>query len=223
MMRIQHFIFGISSMAFCIYGVQAHESPVTKTPAMWYALGCEAYHKEDYARAYCLWQRACAVGGNRCVREQCAHNCRCAQKKLGLEESVAPWWQRMSERCAQVPLFLLQLIFLSAVYSALLFVYRGRRQRITRVLPAAVFAFAVVASGLFLVNWYISHARALGVVVQDQQVLYAGPSSDYPERGHLACGHMVELCDSRGEWYKVRSSACGVGWIARTALMSVKP
>lgn len=129
----------------------------------------------------------------------------------------------MSDRCARVPLFLLQLLFLSVLYSALLFVYRGRRQRVTRVLPATVFALVVVVSGLFLVNRYISDARVLGVVVQDQQVLYAGPGSDYPERGHLACGQTVELCDSRGEWYKVRSSACGIGWIARAALMSVKP
>jgi hypothetical protein len=195
----------------------------TKKPAAWYALGLQAYKKSDYAQACCLWQRACAVGGNATVRERCLHSCRCAYKKLGIEEPIIPWWQSVSDTCARVPLLFLQILFLLLLYAALLFVYRGRRQRITRAFSAILFTCAVVLSGLLLLNRYVSDARVLGVVVQDQQLLYAGPGSDYPERGFLACGQTVELCSLRGEWYKVRSSAREIGWMPRAALMSVKP
>lgn len=221
-------VLGVSMFFLCALSVHIQASCERtvceiKTPAAWYALGSEAYKKGKYAEACCLWQRACAVGGNSLMRERCAHNCQCVYKKLGLEEPVTPWWQRMSDAFARLPLLFLQMLFLVAFYSALLFIYRGRRQRITRVRAAAFFTCAVVLSGLLLLNWYFSDARAWGVVVQDQQLLYAGPGSDYPERGHLACGQTVELCNLCGEWYKVRSSAGGIGWIPRAVLMSVKP
>jgi hypothetical protein len=195
----------------------------TKTPAVWYALGSESYQKGDYAKACCLWQRACAVGGNATVRKNAEHNCRCAYKKLGLEAPVLPWWRNLSASCARLPLFFFQLLFLLFLYGALLFIYKGRRQRITRARSAVLFTCAVVLSGLLLLNRSLSDARVLGVVVQDQQLLYAGPDSDYPERGYLTRGQTVELCSIRGEWYKIRSSAREIGWIPRAALMSVKP
>jgi hypothetical protein len=221
-------VLGISLFFLCTLSVHVQASCesttcATKTPAAWYALGLQAYKNADYAQACCLWQRACAVGGSASVREKCAHNCSCAYKKLGLEEPTIFWWQRMSDMCARLPLLFLQILFLLALYSALLFAYRGRRQRITRALSATLFTCVVVISGLLLLNRYISDARVLGVVVQDQQLLYAGPGSDYPERGFLACGQTVELCSFRGEWYKVRSSAREIGWMPRAALMSVKP
>lgn len=194
-----------------------------KTPATWYSLGIKAYRNGDYARACCFWQRACAIGGNATVRERCAHNCRCVYKKLEIEEPVKPWWRCVSDFCARMPFLFMQIFFLMSLYGALLFVYRGRRQRKIRFVSALFFTGIVVFSGLLVLNRYVSDRQVFGVVVQDQQVLYAGPGSDYPERGCLTCGQTVELCNLRGEWYKVRSSAGGIGWMPRAALMSVKP
>lgn len=61
------------------------------------------------------------------------------------------------------------------------------------------------------------------VVVHEEQLLYAGPGSDYPVRGHVAQGQKVSVCDRRGEWYKIHSADGSVGWIARSALMMVRP
>jgi len=207
----------------CISSVYAHELSEQKTPAAWYALGCQAYHKGEYARACCLWHRACAVGGDATVRDRCVHNCRYACQKLTVEEPSVPWWYCFCESCTRIPRIFVQLLFLVILYSALFFACRARWQRKFRVAPTIFFVGAVLFSGLLAINYYCCDVRKLYLVVHDQQVLYAGPGSDYPERGHIPCGQTVDLCNCRGEWYKVRSLAGETGWLPRATCMSVKP
>lgn len=194
-----------------------------KSPAVWYALGCCAYKSGSYAYACAMWQRACVLGGDADIRQRCERNQRCAQEKLGLTVKEHHWWQSLDEWYARVPLFCVQLLFFCYWIVLLVFVYRRWQiKKIGKILGAALVGSLIVFSGA-LIYRYQQDSRTYAVVVREEQVLYAGPGSDYPIRVRVACGQTLSVRDRRGEWYKVSSADGIVGWITRSSLMMVRP
>lgn len=194
-----------------------------KSPAIWYALGCCAYKSGSYAYASAMCHRACALGGDADIRQRCERNQWCAQQKLGLTVPAHHWWQTVDAWYARVPLFCVQLFFLFYWLVLLVFVYRRWQvKKIGKTLGVVLVGSLIVFSGALLYR-YEQYSRTYAVVVCEEQVLYAGPGSDYPIRVHTASGHMLSVRDRRGEWYKVSTADGIVGWITRSSLMMVRP
>jgi uncharacterized protein YgiM (DUF1202 family) len=219
-----------TSQALAAYDAGNYEAAQTiyssisdKTPSTWYALGNCAYRSGRVAHAIALWQRAVLVGGDAEIRSRCEHNQACACQKLGLAQSEQRWWHALDAWYARIPLLYVQLLFLLVWFAVLLFVYPDCFVKKIKKRAVVASVAGILLFGSLLAYRYVLDASVSAVVVCEEQVLYAGPGSDYPVKGHAASGQNVTLCDRRGEWYKVSTADGTVGWITRGTLMMVRP
>jgi len=189
-----------------------------KNYMVWYNLGNCAYKKGDLQEALAYFRCArLALRGSGSNRTN--YNIEVVEKKLG-KNLQKLFINKISYLFDQMPLLIVQLIFLLAWCLLFFFIKNRNHGKKYRSLFFVATLFIALVSGIALGFKYYSINQRRGIVMKPQVTLFAGPDEQYHALNSLDQASHVIINDQRDNWFKVMSES-GSGWVMQDSIMVV--
>lgn len=205
---------------------QAHELYAAignKSAATWYNMGNCCFQLGNYVDAVACWHHA-QRGASGAVVEDIAYNIDIAEQKLGLEKQDQSIWTRISmhlkKRMNGFSLLMLQILFLLTWFALFFFIKKRKRGKKYRSLIIGILLMINVFFVLGLTLKYYDALQQKGVVMKQQNQIFAGPNEQYHVVGTLPIASCVKIIEQRGSWCKIKYSQ-DAGWVKSETLTIV--
>lgn len=190
------------------------------TPRVYFNLGNCAFKLEQKGRALWHWKQAEERWGF-FDREDLDNNISLIKQQIN-PDSISATKKPLSiisntvlHQAKRIPLLALQITFL--FFWTLLFVYAKKLLKQKHRYLVAILGFFVFTLGGLLLFRHIHATRLRGIILEQNTILYSGPSTTYQQIGKLPEGFAVNIERQRQDFYKIRSKGQS-GWLAHTTL-----
>lgn len=192
-----------------------YQSIPNKSGAVWYNLGNSFFHQKDYVRALWAWRVAQKLGG--IYEYDCSEQAiRVAQKKLEIEDSIAP----VSRFSRILSPFWQQMLILFLIWFVMFALIVSNGKIVKRYLLTTLFLLELLAFGVATVHNREANTEFAVVRSGLPVLVLAGPKSDYHEIGVVQPGQSLEILRTSGKWCLVKRQQLE-GWVSKVNLITI--
>lgn len=180
-----------------------------KGPVVWHNMGNCAWQLDDALCAKLYWRRA-QKGAPRKLYQTTAAllATHIYQRSPSMVERCILWCKSVA---VSAPLGALQLLVLLILYGIWFFWYKRMRFCMITLLCC------LMMSGFFLYTTYDIRTTQQAIVMAPTGI-FAGPNAQYAQLSAADVMDEVIVLAQAADWYKISSTANGVGWISKTCV-----
>lgn len=184
-----------------------------KSDNVLYNMGNCSYRLHDYGAALIFWRKAEHKGYARALIE---HNCQKAYQALQLEQTEKNrWFEHGKNTIHYYSMKTWQFLFLVSWYILLLGLCWLPILRKKILLLSLLLIQGFITSGLGLK--IVTSSQQIGIIKQNEVLLFAGTDEQFSKRGKLVKGQEVIIHEKRDAWCKVSQDNHN-GWLKADTL-----
>lgn len=182
--------------------------PYTSAQILYNIGNCE-YQQGNYFDAIISWRSAQKITNSRTIFNDAHYNCMRAYQKLGYEGPQQTYVEWLYQYFLPLPFIVVQIIFILLWFLCIYLAFNLRYPRLRLYFFFCLLGLCL-SSVVIGVRFFYQY-RVIALSRIDNNDLYVGPNANYHTVGVLDKAQQVEVVETLGAWYKVKSSDV-VGW-----------